>query len=118
MKRTSLRANPPAPSATRIQSSMGRPMTVASALGTSSVSGPRRLPRPAPITMGRIDQDDYHKSSPRAGVEGPRDLRHPGWAMTTPDSFTIGVISDLHFGPQALYRGKLRKMTHLAGELT
>ena len=37
--------------------------------------------------------------------------------MATPDSLTIGVITDLHFGPQALYRGKLRKMTHLAGEL-
>ena len=37
--------------------------------------------------------------------------------MATPDSLTIGVVTDLHFGPEARYRGKLRKLTHLAGEL-
>jgi Icc protein len=37
--------------------------------------------------------------------------------MATPDGFTIGIVTDLHFGPQALYRGQLRKMTHLAGDL-
>jgi 3',5'-cyclic AMP phosphodiesterase CpdA len=29
----------------------------------------------------------------------------------------LAVVTDLHFGPEALYKGKLRKMTHLAGEL-
>jgi Icc protein len=38
--------------------------------------------------------------------------------MATPGDLTIGIVTDLHFGPQALYRGQLRKMTHLAGELT
>jgi 3',5'-cyclic-AMP phosphodiesterase len=31
---------------------------------------------------------------------------------------TIGMISDLHFGPEARWAGKLRKLTHRAGELT
>ena len=37
--------------------------------------------------------------------------------MATPDDLTIGIVTDLHFGPQALFEGKLRKMTHLAGDL-
>ncbi|MGD0676969.1 MAG: metallophosphoesterase [Polyangiaceae bacterium] len=28
---------------------------------------------------------------------------------------TLGIVTDLHFGPEARYGGKLRKMTHLAG---
>src|ERR1700722_18988467 len=97
MKRTSLRAKPPAPSASRIHSSIGRPMTGTSALGTSSVSGPRRLPRPAPITMGRM-RDEYHR--PMTG------------------ELTIGIVTDLHFGPEARWAGKLRKLTHQAPDLT
>jgi Icc protein len=31
---------------------------------------------------------------------------------------TIGMISDLHFGPEARWAGKLRKLTHQAGDLT
>src|SRR5882672_3532493 len=119
MKSTSLRANPAAPSASRIQSSMGRPITGTSALGTSSVSGPRRLPRPAPITMGRMLPDEYHKFRVR-GAGAPtasgswiwaRDLRHATArvrAMATPDDLTIGIVTDRHFGAQALYEGKLR----------
>jgi 3',5'-cyclic AMP phosphodiesterase CpdA len=38
--------------------------------------------------------------------------------MAPPDDLTIGIVTDLHFGPQALFGGKLRKMTHLAGGLT
>jgi 3',5'-cyclic AMP phosphodiesterase CpdA len=30
---------------------------------------------------------------------------------------TIGVVTDLHFGPSAAYEGKLRKMTGMAGQL-
>jgi Icc protein len=33
------------------------------------------------------------------------------------DGLTIGIVTDLHFGPQAHFEGKLRKMTHLAPEL-
>jgi 3',5'-cyclic-AMP phosphodiesterase len=33
------------------------------------------------------------------------------------DGLTIGIVTDLHFGPQAHFGGKLRKMTHLAGDL-
>jgi Icc protein len=31
---------------------------------------------------------------------------------------TIGIITDLHFGPEARYGGKLRKLSHRAAELT
>src|SRR5271168_4162326 len=97
MKTTSFRENPPAASASRIHSSMGRPMTGTSALGISSVSGPRRLPRPAPITMGRM-RHEYH-------------TRMSG-------ELTFGIVTDLHFGPEARWQGKLRKLTHMAGDLT
>ncbi len=30
----------------------------------------------------------------------------------------LGLVSDLHFGPEARFEGKLRKMTHRAAELT
>ncbi len=30
---------------------------------------------------------------------------------------TIGIITDLHFGPKAFHEGKLRKLSHAAGEL-
>lgn len=30
---------------------------------------------------------------------------------------TIGIVTDLHFGPEASFQGKLRKMTHQAPEL-
>jgi 3',5'-cyclic AMP phosphodiesterase CpdA len=30
---------------------------------------------------------------------------------------TIGIVTDLHFGPEARWQGKLRKLTHHAGEL-
>src|ERR1035438_4149795 len=90
---TSLRANPAAPSASRIHSSMGRPMTGTRALGMSSVSGPSRLPLPAPMTMGRMGHE-YHRPMS--------------------DELTIGIVTDLHFGPEARWQGKLRKLTHLA----
>jgi 3',5'-cyclic-AMP phosphodiesterase len=31
---------------------------------------------------------------------------------------TIGIVTDLHFGPEARWGGKLRKLTHQAAELT
>jgi 3',5'-cyclic-AMP phosphodiesterase len=31
--------------------------------------------------------------------------------------FVLGIVTDLHFGPEARHAGKLRKMTHRAGEL-
>jgi 3',5'-cyclic AMP phosphodiesterase CpdA len=31
------------------------------------------------------------------------------------DELTIGIVTDLHFGPEAWHEGKLRKLTHLAG---
>jgi 3',5'-cyclic-AMP phosphodiesterase len=31
---------------------------------------------------------------------------------------TMGIVTDMHFGPEALHEGKLRKLTHLAGDLT
>jgi 3',5'-cyclic-AMP phosphodiesterase len=33
------------------------------------------------------------------------------------DDLTIGFVTDLHFGPEARFGGKLRKLTHLAGDL-
>jgi Icc protein len=33
-------------------------------------------------------------------------------------TLTLGVVTDLHFGPAASFGGKLRKLTHRAGELT
>jgi 3',5'-cyclic AMP phosphodiesterase CpdA len=33
------------------------------------------------------------------------------------DELTIGIVTDLHFGPEARWQGKLRKLTHRAGEL-
>jgi 3',5'-cyclic AMP phosphodiesterase CpdA len=33
-------------------------------------------------------------------------------------TFTIGFVTDLHFGPAAYHDGKLRKLTHHAAELT
>jgi len=39
-------------------------------------------------------------------------------AGDTPQELTLGIITDLHFGPEARWQGKLRKLTHLAGELT
>ena len=44
-----------------------------------------------------------------------------GWGTLDPpamaDRITLGIVTDLHFGPEAHFGGKLRKMTHLAGEL-
>jgi 3',5'-cyclic AMP phosphodiesterase CpdA len=34
-----------------------------------------------------------------------------------PSDVTIGIVTDLHFGPEARLDGKLRKLTHLAGPL-
>jgi 3',5'-cyclic AMP phosphodiesterase CpdA len=36
----------------------------------------------------------------------------------TASELTFGVITDLHFGPEARWHGKLRKLTHHAGVLT
>jgi 3',5'-cyclic-AMP phosphodiesterase len=33
-------------------------------------------------------------------------------------ALTLGFVTDLHFGPAAYFEGKLRKLTHRAGELT
>jgi 3',5'-cyclic-AMP phosphodiesterase len=33
------------------------------------------------------------------------------------DPLTIGIVTDLHFGPEARWQGKLRKLTHCAGSL-
>jgi Icc protein len=33
------------------------------------------------------------------------------------DDLTIGLVTDLHFGPEARYGGNLRKLSHLAGDL-
>lgn len=33
-------------------------------------------------------------------------------------NLTLGIVTDLHFGPAASFGGKLRKLTHRAGELT
>jgi 3',5'-cyclic-AMP phosphodiesterase len=33
-------------------------------------------------------------------------------------ALTLGIVTDLHFGPEVRYRGKLRKMSHRAGEFT
>ena len=34
------------------------------------------------------------------------------------DELTIGIVTDLHFGPEARWQGKLRKLTAQAGDLT
>jgi Icc protein len=39
-------------------------------------------------------------------------------ALPLPQPLTLGIITDVHFGPEARWHGKLRKLTHLAGELT
>src|SRR5215472_11484452 len=31
---------------------------------------------------------------------------------------TIGIVTDLHFGPEVRWHGKLRKLTHRAGDFT
>jgi 3',5'-cyclic AMP phosphodiesterase CpdA len=36
----------------------------------------------------------------------------------TAGELTIGIVTDLHFGPEARWQGKLRKLTHLAGDFT
>lgn len=33
------------------------------------------------------------------------------------DPLTLGIVTDLHFGPEAHHEGKLRKLSHLAGPL-
>ncbi|WP_394831544.1 metallophosphoesterase [Pendulispora rubella] len=33
-------------------------------------------------------------------------------------TLTLGIVTDLHFGPEAHFRGKLRKLTHHAAALT
>ncbi len=33
-------------------------------------------------------------------------------------ALTLGLVTDLHFGPEARFQGKLRKLTHYAGDLT
>ncbi|WP_394842198.1 metallophosphoesterase [Pendulispora brunnea] len=33
-------------------------------------------------------------------------------------TLTLGIVTDLHFGPEAHFRGKLRKLTHHAASLT
>jgi 3',5'-cyclic AMP phosphodiesterase CpdA len=33
------------------------------------------------------------------------------------DRVTLGIVTDLHFGPEAHFGGKLRKMTHMAPDL-
>jgi Icc protein len=33
-------------------------------------------------------------------------------------SLTLGIVTDLHFGPEVRYHGKLRKMSHRAAEFT
>jgi 3',5'-cyclic AMP phosphodiesterase CpdA len=39
-------------------------------------------------------------------------------AGDTPDALlTLGILTDVHFGPEARWNGKLRKLTHLAGDL-
>ena len=38
-------------------------------------------------------------------------------ARTSPLPLTIGIVTDLHFGPAAYHDGKLRKLTHHAGAL-
>jgi len=34
-----------------------------------------------------------------------------------PLDLTLGIVTDLHFGPEARWHGKLRKLTHQAGDL-
>jgi 3',5'-cyclic-AMP phosphodiesterase len=34
-----------------------------------------------------------------------------------PGELTMGIVTDLHFGPEARWEGKLRKLTHQAGDL-
>src|SRR5580692_5481196 len=109
MKMTSLRLKPPSARASRNHSSMGRPMTGTRVLGISSVFEPSRLPLPAPMTMGRMAHE-YHRpmagdTPSRGGSRGPLGG----------DPLTLGIITDVHFGPEARWQGKL---PHLAGELT
>jgi Icc protein len=33
------------------------------------------------------------------------------------DGITLGIVTDLHFGPEALFAGKLRKLTHMGPDL-
>src|SRR5688572_863492 len=114
MNTTSLREKPPPSRASRIQSSIGRPMTGTSVLGTSSVRGPSREPRPAPMMIGRI-------AAGFVAHRPPAFNRRSGGA-SVPDAMTLdltlGFVTDLHFGPEARFDGKLRKLTHHAGALT
>lgn len=39
-------------------------------------------------------------------------------ATMSAEMLTIGFVTDLHFGPEAFFEGRLRKLTHHAAELT
>ena len=45
-----------------------------------------------------------------------RGMRHRSEHATM--TLTLGIITDLHFGPRANFGGKLRKLSHCAGDLT
>ena len=63
------------------------------------------LPRAA-FRVGRwICENEFGNLGAMASVSGPAS------------DLTLGIVTDLHFGPEARYGGKLRKLTHLAGAL-
>jgi 3',5'-cyclic AMP phosphodiesterase CpdA len=57
--------------------------------------------------------DDMQDETPEVGEAGTQGQGDPG----AKPGLTLGIVTDLHFGPEARYQGKLRKLSHRAGEL-
>src|SRR5262245_34093005 len=54
-----------------------------------------------------------------AANDGAPRFALPYFELRSTDmGLTLGIVTDLHFGPEVRYRGKLRKMSHHAAELT
>jgi predicted phosphodiesterase len=80
-------------------------------------------PRAAVASGAAAEQAGRARVERRArGVEHGRRVRHrgasPGSSDPSMTDLTLGIVTDLHFGPEARHEGKLRKLTAHAPELT
>ena len=58
-----------------------------------------------------------HEASAAAPHPNQRAVALPGFELRFVHmGLTLGIVTDLHFGPEVRYRGKLRKMSHRAAE--
>jgi hypothetical protein len=108
--------NPRPASASRIHSSIGRAHHGHERLG-DLVRLRAEAAAPAGTDHdGAHDSDEYHAYPPRSPVPSCNLGRLVAWARAW-QILTIGIVTDLHFGPEARWQGKLRKLTHRAGAL-